>query len=69
MAHSVGRILNIRPNDILDNWGCAELLVAFGQYKNEDAYNSYEQWQYSYGNKKGKTPPKPKKYVVEFING
>ena len=69
MAHYVAKILGLRPNEILDNWGCAELLVAFGEYLNESALEAYESWQSMYGSKKGKTPPKPRKYIVEFING
>lgn len=69
MSHYVAKVLGMRPNDILDTWGCAELLVAYGQYANEEAYSAAEQWEYSYGTKKGKTPAKPKRYAVEFING
>lgn len=69
MAHYVGKTLNIRPNTILDDWGCAELLVAFGTYANEETGSAYNEWQYIYGAKKGKQPPCPKKIVVEFING
>lgn len=69
MAHSVARTLNLRPNDILDNWGCAELMVAFGQYANEDAYKNWLEWDTIYGSRKDVKPPRPKKYVVEFVDG
>lgn len=67
MAHYVAKTLHIRPNEILDNWGCAELLVAYGEYMNEQALENYNSWNSVYGPNKGKTPPKPKKYIVEFV--
>ena len=38
MAHYVGKELHIRPNEILDTWGVPELIVAYGEYANETAY-------------------------------
>lgn len=69
MAHYVAKELHIRPNEILDTWGCAELLVAYGEYANETAYENYKSWEAVYGKDKGKTPPRPKKYIVEFVDG
>ena len=62
MAHYVGKTLHIRPNEILDTWGCAELLVAYGEYANEVSQENYEIWKS--GDKKGK---RPDKYHVEFF--
>lgn len=67
MAHYVAKVLHIRPNEILDTWGVPELLVAYGQYQNEDAAERYANWESFYGSKKGATPPKPRKYAVRFI--
>lgn len=64
MAHFVGKELHIRPNDILDTWGVPELIVAFGQYANEIAYQNYIQWKQMQSKEE---PPQPKKYAVRFI--
>lgn len=61
MAHYVGKVLHIRPSEILDTWGCAELLVAYGEYSNESSKEAYEIWKS--GDKKGE---RPDKYHVEF---
>lgn len=61
MAHYVGKVLHIRPSEILDTWGCAELLVAYGEYSNEASQEAYEVWKS--GDKKGE---RPDKYHVEF---
>lgn len=66
MAHFVGKILHIRPNDVLDKWGVPELIVAYGQYANELADENYRSWKASTSNRKG-PPPMPKRYVVQFI--
>lgn len=44
MAHYVGKVLHIRPNDIMDGWGVAELLVAYGTYVNEEFRRNYKDW-------------------------
>lgn len=62
MAHYVGKTLHIRPSEILDTWGCAELIVAYGEYANEVSQESYEIWKA--GDKKGK---RPDKFHVEFF--
>lgn len=61
MAHYVGKVLHLRPSEILDTWGCAELLVAYGEYSNEASLEAYEIWKS--GDKKGE---RPEKYHVEF---
>lgn len=66
MAHYVGRVLHIRPNTILDEWGVPELIVAYGQFRNEDAMRNYQEWAAS--QQKNKKPEKPKKYDVIFIS-
>lgn len=66
MAHYVGRVLKVRPNEIMDTWGVAELIVAFGQYANEDSYRNYSEWESVHGSRK-KTQKKPEKYVVVFM--
>lgn len=65
MAHYVGKLLHIRPNSILDEWGVPELLVAFGEYANEAADKNFKEWaaidpKY----RKGKAPDK---YIVQFL--
>ena len=64
MAHYVGKELRIRPNEILDTWGVPELIVAYGEYANETAYENYMQHHYMNSEEK---PPAPKKYAVRFI--
>ena len=65
MAHYVGKLLHIRPNEILDTWGVPELLVAFGEYANESADKNFKEWAaIDPKNRKGKAPPK---YIVQFI--
>lgn len=66
MAHFVGKVLHIRPNDILDEWGVPELIVAYGQYANEIADENYKQWKAITSPSKGNPLP-PAKYVVRFI--
>lgn len=65
MAHFVGKTLHIRPNDILDNWGVAELVVAYGQYSNEITSKNYEEWKRLDSHTRFKVE-KPDKYNVEF---
>ena len=67
MAYFVGKILRIRPNEILDNWGTAELIVTFGIYANEEASKQYEQWKQLDSDTRAKTK-KPNEYIVYFHN-
>lgn len=46
MAHYVGKVLHIRPNEILDTWGVPELIVAYGMYTNEITNQNFEQWKH-----------------------
>ena len=66
MAHTVAKILKIRPNEILDEWCAAELIVAFGEYTNEMAQKNYNEWKSLPRESRNKTP-KPEKYFVQFI--
>ena len=65
MAHYVGRILHIRPNDILDTWGVPELVVAFGEYANEDADKTYQEWK-SFPTESRQKVERPLQYIVRF---
>lgn len=65
MAHTVGEILHIRPNEILDTWGVPELIVAYGQYMNEKANEAYQSWVIQ--NTKDYKAPRPDRYVVRFV--
>lgn len=65
MAHFVGKVLHIRPNEILDTWGVPELIVAYGEYANEVSQRNYEEWKSLDAKERGKIP-KPKEYIVEF---
>ena len=65
MAHYVGKLLHIRPSEILDTWGVPELLVAYGEYANEAANEAYQGWVSS--NTKNYKDEKPPKYIVQFI--
>lgn len=65
MAHYVAKVLHQRPNDILDNWGCAELIVAFGEYANEESRQRYEEWKNLDAQARAKNP-KPDEYAVYF---
>lgn len=62
MAHFVGKVLHIRPNEILDTWNVAELLVAYGEYGNQLADRNFEMWKS--GDRKTASPPR---YIVKFI--
>lgn len=67
MAHYVAKVLNQRPSDILDHWGVAELIVAFGQYANEKSSQNYEEWKQLDKETRAKTM-QPSKYIVYFEN-
>lgn len=40
MAYFVAKELHMRPTDILNNWTCEELMVAYGEYANRHS-NEY----------------------------
>lgn len=65
MAHYVAKVLHQRPNDILDTWGVPELIVAFGQYANEQSRQNYEEWK-SLDTQTRAKYPKPSEYIVYF---
>lgn len=65
MAHIVGKILHIRPNEILDTWGVPELIVAYGFYTDEISSENYERWKDLDPQSRAKTP-KPNEYHVKF---
>jgi len=67
MAHCVAKVLKQRPNDILDHWGVAELLVAYGQYANEESYRNFLEWKHL-DNETKKKVQKPKEYAVFFYS-
>lgn len=67
MAHYVAKELHIRPNEILDTWGTAELIVAFGQYANEKSSQNYEDWKHLDSEQRAKIM-QPSKYIVYFEN-
>lgn len=65
MAHYVAKVLHQRPNDILDKWCVPELVVAFGEYANEESLQNYEHWKQLDAQTRAKTK-KPEKYAVYF---
>lgn len=67
MAHYVAKVLHQRPNDILDKWGAAELIVAFGQYANEESEKNYQDWKNLSAEARAKVE-KPSQYTVRFFN-
>lgn len=67
MAHYVAKVLHQRPNDILDKWGVAELIVAYGEYANEEAEKAYQDWKSLPTDQRAKTE-KPNRYIVRFFN-
>ena len=68
MAYYVAKVLHLRPSEILDTWGVAELIVAFGQYANEEAEKNYQEWKSLPAESRAKVE-KPKQYAVRFYNG
>lgn len=67
MAHYVAHELHLRPNDVLDKWGVPELIVAFGQYANEQSNKNYEEWKHLDSENRSKIQ-QPSKYIVYFEN-
>lgn len=65
MAHYVARKLGIRPNSILDEWAAPELIVAFGEYANEETQEAYQNWK-RLDSKARANIPKPQEYMVYF---
>jgi hypothetical protein len=67
MAHYVAKVLHQRPNDILDKWGVAELIVAFGEYANEEAEKNYQDWKGLSTENRSKIE-RAERYIVRFFN-
>lgn len=67
MAHYVAKVLHQRPNDVMDKWGCAELIVAFGEYANEESEKNYRDWSGLSSEQRAKVE-KPSRYIVRFFN-
>ena len=67
MAHYVAKVLHQRPNDVLDKWGVAELIVAFGEYANEESEKNYQDWKNLSTEARTKIE-KPNRYTVRFVN-
>lgn len=65
MAHFVGKTLHMRPSEILDTWGVAELIVAYGEYMNEIAAKNYAEWE-ALDPKTRKGQPPEKVFVYFF---
>lgn len=65
MAHFVGKILKIRPGEILDTWTVPELIVAYGEYANEIADKNYKEWKAIPPEHRGSD--RPPRYIVQFI--
>lgn len=42
MAHFLAKELHMRPAEILNNWTVEELMVAYGEYANIKAHESYD---------------------------
>ena len=65
MAHYVAEKLHQRPGEILDNWSPAELIVAYGQYTNEEVARNYAEWKALPAKDRVKHAPPPE-YAVRF---
>lgn len=65
MAHYLAKKLHQRPSSILDEWSTPELIVAYGQYANEDAQKNYNEWKNLPSKERVKYPP-PQEYAVRF---
>lgn len=66
MANYVGKVLHLRPAEILDTWGVPELIVTYGNYANEQAHRSFEDWK-QLGSKEKMKYPRPPEYAVKFL--
>lgn len=66
MAHFVGKTLHMRPNEILDTWGVAELIVAYGEYMNEISAKNHAEWEAL--DPKSRKGQEPEKVYVHFFS-
>ena len=68
MAYFVARELHIRPLEILTEWSCEELAVAYGEYANIHSAESYETRMAMFRkNEKPRKPSPDEKWAVLFI--
>jgi len=65
MSYYVAKKLNIEPNAILYKWTPAMLIVAFGQYANEESHRNFMEWQNLSDEQRSKHK-QPQKYIVLF---
>lgn len=65
MAMDVGKILKKRPNEILETWGVAELIVTWGYYMDEKIKESYETYKNLDAKERGKQK-NPMQYMIKF---
>lgn len=49
-------------------WGVPELIVAFGQFSNEDADRNYQEWK-ALPTDARREAERPQPYVVRFYDG
>lgn len=68
MAHYVAKILHLRPNSIMDDWGVPELVVAYGIYKDEESAKQHYEVKAHNKHAKGADRIKlPPLYAVKFM--
>lgn len=65
MAYYVAKTLHLRPNSVLDDWTAPELIVAYGEYANEETQKHYQEWK-QLDSKMRSSVPQPPKYIVYF---
>lgn len=66
MAMYVAKALNIRPSEILDKWNVPELIVAYGDYANDEARRNFAEWDALDTKQKIKIE-RPPEYAVRFL--
>ena len=68
MAYFVARELHMRPYEILTQWSCEELAVAYGEYANIHSNEAYEARMAMFRkNEKPKKPAPDEKWAVIFV--
>lgn len=68
MAYFVARELHMRPYEILTQWTCEELAVAYGEYANVHSAEAYETRMAMFRkNEKPKRPAPDEKWAVMFV--
>lgn len=65
-AYYIGSKLHIRPQEILDTWSVPELIVAYGNYANEDANKVFQEWKALEPKQRNKVS-RPREYAVMFV--